>query len=87
VIGSAQVNIDLNQTGDALSLLIVASSATAQLVIAWGEIDPAYGNLPVLIAFAANGQPRPFTLIAPDGRCLENLLNLNVRDAPPITIP
>jgi molybdate transport system substrate-binding protein len=92
IINAAQANINSDIRGDRLSLFIVATGADGyQSVISWGEIDPEYGNQPILVAFAQDGQPLPaedglFRLIVPsderDGRYVRQLANLSLRDAP-----
>jgi molybdate transport system substrate-binding protein len=93
VINAAQVNTNADVRNDKLSLYIVATGADGyQSVISWGEIDPEYGNQPVLIALDENGQPLApedggFRLIVPSdirgGRYVRQLINLSIRDAPP----
>lgn len=91
ILNSAQVNFNADVRNDKLSLFIVASATdNYQAVIAWGEIDPEFGNQPIMVAYDEAGQPLgdsgPLRLIVPGdargGRYVSNLVNLSVRDAP-----
>lgn len=92
LIGAAQPNLNADVRNDQLSLFIVVTGSDGyQTVIAWGEIDPAFGNQPVLIAYAENGTPIEdelggLRLVAPSdnrgGRYVRGVANISLRDAP-----
>lgn len=93
IISNAQANLNADVRNDKLSLFIVATGTDGyQAVIAWGEIDPEFANQPILVAYEEAGQPisdsGPFRLIVPTdargGRYVSNLVDLNLRDAPPV---
>jgi len=93
VINAAQPNLNADLNNDKLSMYVVATGADGyQAVIAWGEIDPAYGNQPVLIAYDQDGAPLAddlggLRLVVPadghGGRYVRGVVNLSLRDAPP----
>jgi molybdate transport system substrate-binding protein len=94
ILSSAQVNFNADQRNDKLSFYIVASAPDGyQAIISWGEIDPEFGNQPILVAFEEAGQPihdeiGAIRLVVPGdargGRYISGLVNLSVRDAPHI---
>lgn len=77
---------------DVLDKFVVATGSDGyQALISMGEIDPAFGNQPDLVAYQANGQlldSNGFArLVVPGdakaGRYVSNLVNLQVFAAPP----
>ncbi|MCA9905363.1 MAG: molybdate ABC transporter substrate-binding protein [Anaerolineae bacterium] len=92
VISAAQPNMNVDLHNDWLSLFVVVTGADGyQAVIAWGEIDPAYSNQPILIAYAQDGSPiadelGALRLVVPGdghgGRYVRGVVNLSLRDAP-----
>jgi molybdate transport system substrate-binding protein len=92
LLDDAQVNLNADVKNDKLSTFIVATGADGyQAVIAWGEIDPDFGNQPILVAYASDGNPLSdgtFRLLVPndkrDGRYVSQLVSLEVRDAPSV---
>lgn len=91
LLGNAQPNFNADVRNDKLSTYLVATGVDGyQAVIAWGEIDPEFGNQPVLVAFDENGAPLtdngPLRLIVPGdargGRYVSNLASISLRDAP-----
>jgi molybdate transport system substrate-binding protein len=93
VISAAQPNLNADVRNDKLGMYIVASATDHyQAVIAWGEIDPEFGNQQILVAYDENGEPiadtGPLRLIVPgdvhSGRYVSNLVSLELRDAPSI---
>ncbi|MCC6613669.1 MAG: molybdate ABC transporter substrate-binding protein [Anaerolineae bacterium] len=92
VINAAQPNLNADLNNDKLSMFIVVTGADGyQAVIAWAEIDPAYGNQPVLIAYDQDGGPLADDLgslrlvVAGDargGRYVRGVVNVSLRDAP-----
>jgi hypothetical protein len=90
LINAAQVNVNADVRNDLLSMFILASGADRyQAVIAWGEIDPGYGNQQILVAYERDGAPlEALQLVVPNdaraGRYVNNLVSLEVRDAPHI---
>lgn len=67
--------------------MLAGSGDGYQAVIAWGEIDPDFGNQPILVAYEQDGKPLDgLQLIVPDdahgGRYVSGLVNLSLRDAP-----
>lgn len=94
ILGAAQPNFNADVRNDKLSLYIVATGADHyQAVIAWGEIDPEFGNQPIMVAYEEAGQPLgdsgPLRLIVPGdargGRYVSNLVSLDLRDAPAVS--
>lgn len=92
ILDAVQVNFNTDVKNDKLGMFIVATGSDGyQAVIAWGEIDPDFGNQPVLVAYEEKGQPiadkaGPIRLVVPgdkhDGRYVSGLVSLEVRDAP-----
>jgi DMSO/TMAO reductase YedYZ molybdopterin-dependent catalytic subunit len=92
ILSSAQVNFNADVKNDKISLYLVATGSDgSQAVISWGEIDPEYGNQPILVAYDTAGQPIAdgLQLVVPgDGRgsrYVKGLVSLSVRDAPAVT--
>lgn len=93
IVNTAQVNTNADVRNDKLSLFIVATGTDGyQAVISWGEIDPEFGNEATLVAFERDGQPLDggsLRLIVPsdrsDGRYVQMLASLSIRDAPKLT--
>jgi molybdate transport system substrate-binding protein len=94
IISTAQPNLNADVRNDKLGMYIVASATDHyQAVIAWGEIDPEFGNQQILVAYDENGEPigdsGPLRLVVPgdarDGRYVSNLVSLELRDAPQIS--
>jgi len=94
VLNAAEPNLNPNQPSDELSLYLVISTTDGkQVVISWGEIDPDFGDAPILLAYAENGTPiiddeGAIRLIVPtdssDGRSVSGVRNISLRDAPMI---
>lgn len=89
VLSSAQVNFNADVKNDKVSLYIVATGSNGyQAVVSWAEVDPAYSNQPILVAYDEAGQPIAdgLQLVVPgDGqgsRYVSGLVSLSVRDAP-----
>ena len=92
ILSSARVNFNSDVRNDKLGFYIVASAADGyQAVISWGEIDPEFGNQPILVAFDEQGQPiadeqGAIRLVVPGDRhgerYVSGLVSLSVRDAP-----
>jgi molybdate transport system substrate-binding protein len=92
VISSAQPNLNADVRNDRISTFIVVTSTdNYQAVIAWGEIDPEFGNQPILVAYEENGEPiadaqGPIRLVVPGdgrgGRYVSGVVNISLRDAP-----
>jgi molybdate transport system substrate-binding protein len=93
LVNAAQPNLNADVRNDALSMyLVVTGSDGYQAVIAWGEIDPAFGGQPVLLAYAQDGAPitdelGPLRLAVPGdargGRYVRGVVDISLRDAPP----
>jgi molybdate transport system substrate-binding protein len=94
ILNAAQPNLNADVKNDKLSTFIVATGADGyQSVISWGEIDPEFGNQPVLVAYEENGKALddksgPFRLVVPGdgrgGRYVSQLVDLSLRDAPTV---
>lgn len=90
ILSSAQVNFNADEGNDKLGFYIVATGGNGfQAVIAWGEIDPEFGNQPILVAFEKDGMAlEAAQLVVPGdgrgGRYVSGLVSLEVRDAPPV---
>src|SRR5260221_7954554 len=70
LLDAAQVNYNPDQKNDILSLYIVATGSDGyQAIIAEAEIDPNFGNQPILVAYAQDGKPitdgGPIRLVVP----------------------
>ncbi|MCC7447160.1 MAG: molybdate ABC transporter substrate-binding protein [Anaerolineae bacterium] len=95
ILDAVQVNFNTDVKNDKLGMFIVATGSDGyQAVIAWGEIDPDFGNQPILVAYEEKGQPiadksGPIRLVVPGdkhgGRYVSGLVSLEVRDAPVVT--
>jgi molybdate transport system substrate-binding protein len=90
ILGSAQPNFNNDVKNDKLGMYIVATGSDGyQTVIAWGEIDPDFGNQNILVAYEQDGKPLDgLRLIVPGdargGRYVSGLVNLSLRDAPTV---
>jgi molybdate transport system substrate-binding protein len=94
ILSSAQPNFNADVRNDKLSTFIVVTASDGyQAVIAWGEIDPEFGNQPILVAFEQEGAPiadeqGPIRLIVPGdmrgGRYVSGIVNISLRDAPTV---
>ncbi|MEO8607397.1 MAG: molybdate ABC transporter substrate-binding protein [Chloroflexota bacterium] len=92
ILNSAQANFNPDVKNDKLSMFVVATGSDGyQAVIAWGEIDPDFGNQPIMIAYDEKGAPIPddaVRLIVPGdvhgGRYVSGLVDLSLRDAPAV---
>lgn len=82
-----------SQAGAGVDYYIAATGASGhQVVLSWGEINPAYGGTTVLLAYDADGAPPSGTtglaLVVPgdphDGRTMHDLVHLSVRQAPAV---
>lgn len=90
IMSAAQPNFNADVRNDRLSTFIVVSAPDGyQAVIAWGEIDPEFGNQPILVAFEENGEPlegNTVRLVVPGdtrgGRYVNGVANISLRDAP-----
>src|SRR5262249_29246451 len=89
VISAAQPNFNADVKNDKLSMYIVVTGTDGyQAVIAWGEIDPDFGNQPILLAYDEKGEPLDdgtIRLIVPGdkrgGRYVSGVTNISLRDA------
>lgn len=90
ILSNAQVNFNADIGNDKLGFYIVATGSNGfQVVIAWGEIDPEFGNQPILVAYEKDGTALDTAqLVVPGdsrgGRYVSGLVSLEVRDAPPV---
>jgi molybdate transport system substrate-binding protein len=90
ILGDAQPNFNTDVKNDKLGMSIVASGSDGyQTVIAWGEIDPDFGNQNILVAYEQDGKALDgLRLVVPGdahgGRYVSGLVNLSLRDAPTI---
>jgi molybdate transport system substrate-binding protein len=94
IISAAQPNLNADVSNDRLSTFIVVTATdNYQAVIAWGEIDPEFGNQPILVAYEENGTPiadeeGPIRLVVPGdgrgGRYVSGVVNISLRDAPTV---
>ena len=92
VIGAAQPNLNADVRNDRISTFIVVTASDGyQAVIAWGEIDPEFGNANILLAYEENGAPiedsqGAIRLVVPTdargGRYVSGVVNISLRDAP-----
>ncbi len=94
VLGSAQPNYNADVRNDKLGMYIVVTASDGyQAVIALGEIDPEFGNQPILVAYEQEGSPiedsqGAIRLVVPcdarGGRDVSGIVNISLRDSPPI---
>lgn len=90
ILSAAQPNFNADVKNDRLSTFIVATGSDGyQAVIAWGEIDPEFGNQPILVAYEQDGKTLDvLRLVVPGddhgGRYVSGLVNLSLRDAPTV---
>ena len=91
ILDAAEINYNPDQKNDTLSLYIVATGSDGyQAIIAYGDIDPNFGNQPIMVAYAQDGKPLtdsvPLRLVVPGdshgGRYVSNLVNLEIRRGP-----
>ena len=96
ILDAAQLNFNPDVKNDVLSLYIVATGSDGyQAIVAYGDIAPDFGNLPIMVAYAENGQPistadqGPIRLVVPGdqhgGRYVGGLVSLEVRRAPGVS--
>ena len=94
--GTAGIVTDPAIKNDILDKYLVATGSDGyRTLLSMGEIDPAFGNQPDLIAYAADGQPLDASgfarLIVPNdakaGRWVSNLVDLQVFSAAPVPEP
>lgn len=90
ILSAAQPNFNADVKNDKLSTFIVATGSDGyQAVIAWGDIDPDFGNQPILVAYEQDGKTldAPRLVVPGDGhggRYVSGLVNLSLRDAPTV---
>ena len=90
ILSAAQPNLNADVNNDKLRLYIVATGSNGyQVVIAWGEIDPEFGNQNVLVAYEQDGKALDgLRLVVPGdahaGRYVSGLVNLSLQDAPTV---
>jgi molybdate transport system substrate-binding protein len=94
VLGSAQPNYNADVRNDKLGMYIVVTASDGyQAVIALGEIDPEFGNQPILVAYEQEEKPiedlqGAIRLVVPGdghgGRYVSGIVNISLRDAPPV---
>ena len=92
IVSAGQPNLNADVRNDKLSLFIIVTGSDGyQAVIAWGEIDPEFGNEPILLAYEQDGAPiadqaGALRLIVPGdargGRYVSGVVNISLRDAP-----
>ncbi len=84
-----RVNNDRYKNDKLRKSIVATGSDNYEATIAWGEIDPDFGNAPILIAWAEDGKPLsgaggPLRLVVPTdkrgGRYVSGLVTLDVRD-------
>ncbi|HYO89093.1 MAG TPA: molybdopterin-dependent oxidoreductase, partial [Candidatus Limnocylindrales bacterium] len=95
VLSASHPNVNDDQRGDKLSMFLVVTGADGyQAVISWGEIDPEFAAVPILLAYAENDAPLaegqgPVRLIVPTdgrgGRYVSVVSNISLRDAPAVS--
>ena len=93
ILDAAEVNYNPDVKNDTLNLYIVATGSDGyQAIIAYGDIDPNFGNMPVMVAYEQDGNALtdtvPMRLVVPGdkhgGRYVSNLVSLEVRHGPVI---
>ncbi|MBC7814183.1 MAG: molybdate ABC transporter substrate-binding protein [Burkholderiales bacterium] len=94
ILSAAQANFNADIRNDKLSMFVVVTASDGyQAVIAWGEIDPEFGNQPILVAYGEAGVPIEdeqggLRLVVPSdargGRYVSGIVNISLRDAPAI---
>ncbi len=94
ILDAAQVNYNPDQKNDTLSLYIVATGSDGyQAIIAYGDIDPNFGNQPILVAYEQDGKTLTDTtairLVVPGdvhgGRYVSGLVSLEIRRGPVVS--
>ncbi len=90
LLNKAGVKVDSGKPNDILrKAVVVYGSDGYSAAVAWGEIDPKYGNKKVVLAFQRDGQPMPEAdgfarLIMPGdiaaGRFISNVAKVEVKD-------
>lgn len=85
VLNSAHIQFNPDVKDDLLRFYVIATAPDGYLtLISWGEIAPGFGEQPVLVAYACDGQPlSELRLIVPGdrrgGRDVKNVISLDVR--------
>ncbi len=96
LLGGAVIVTDPAVKNDILAKFVVATGSDGyKTLLSLGEIDPAFGNQPDLVAYAADGQPLGANgfarLVVPGdakaGRWVSNLVDLQVFSAAPVPEP
>jgi molybdate transport system substrate-binding protein len=93
ILGVGQPNLNVDAKNDKLRLYILATGSDGyQSVISWGEVDPEFGNQPILVAYEQDGKTLddkaggPVRLVVPGdargGRYVSGLVSLSLRHAP-----
>ncbi len=95
LLSAAQPNYNANVRNDRLSMLLVVTGSDGyQAVVALAEIDPEFGDKPVLLAYDENGTPISddlggLRLVVPGdergGRYVRGVANISLRDAPAVS--
>ncbi len=88
LVKAAGPQLTAGTKNDALRWAVFATGADGYTALfAWGELDPDFGNRPVLLAYEEDGQPLPardgaVRLVVPEdgkgGRYVSNLVGLQV---------
>ncbi|MER3484139.1 MAG: hypothetical protein C4332_14290 [Meiothermus sp.] len=90
LITQAGLKLDDKRKNDKLRKYVVVTAKDGyEAVVAWGELDPEFGNAPVLLAWeedgkALEGKNGPFRLVVPTdkrgGRYVSGVVKIEVRD-------
>ncbi len=88
LLKAAAPQLNADSKNDALRWAVLATGADGYAALfSWGELDPDFGNRPVLLAYEEDGQPLPardgaVRLVVPGdgkgGRYVSNLVGLQV---------
>ncbi|MEP7287338.1 MAG: molybdate ABC transporter substrate-binding protein [Chloroflexota bacterium] len=95
LLDAVQVNFNADVKNDKISLFIIGTGSDGyQATIAYAELDPDFGNQPIIVAYEQDGKPiadkeGAIRLIVPGdkrgGRYVSGLVSLEVRDAPGVS--
>ncbi len=90
VIEQAGLSVDPERKNAKLRTYVVVTAQDGyEVVVAWGEIDPEFGDAPILLAFEEDGQPLSgedgaLRLVVPTdqrgGRYVSGVVRVEVRD-------
>jgi DMSO/TMAO reductase YedYZ molybdopterin-dependent catalytic subunit len=90
LLNQAGLKLEERRKNDKLRKYVVVTAKDGyEVIVAWGELDPEFGNAPILLAWeedgkALEGKNAPFRLVVPGdkrgGRYVSGVVRIEVRD-------